>query len=158
MFGCKFEYLHASKVFCAFLIIQCFVLYTQSENAAQRAEAVNIEPVIDIVSTDIEQNDDIDTDDTESIASSVMSESTVGSIHSKKSIKALVSKAKERILESTTIEEGEGEGGGEEEEEEEKEKAVPPPVLSTVTDDNGARMAEKKSLNKLAFKNRNPAL
>ena len=50
-------------------------------------------------------------------------------------------------------EEEEGEEG-----EEEKEKAVPPPVLSTVTDDNGARMAEKKSLNKLAFKNRNPAL
>jgi hypothetical protein len=122
----------------------------KSENAAQRAEAVNIGPVIDIATTDFEQNDDIDTDDTESIASSVMSESTVGSIHSKKSIKALVSKAKEQILESTTIEE--------EEEEEEGEKAVPPPVLSTVTDDNGARMAEKKSLNKLAFKNRNPAL
>ena len=106
------------------------------------------------MSTDIEQNDIIDTDDTESIATSVMSESTIGSIHSKKSMKALVSKAKERILESATIEE---EGGGEEGEEE-KEKAVPPPVLSTVTDDNGARMAEKKSLNKLAFKNRNPAL
>lgn len=134
-----------------------FVLYiiTQSENAAQRGEAVNIGPDIDIVSTDIEQNDDIDTDDTESIATSVMSESTVGSIHSKKSMKALVSKAKERILESTTIEEEKEEG---EEGEEEKEKAVPPPVLSTVTDDNGARMAEKKSLNKLAFKNRNPAL
>jgi hypothetical protein len=133
-----------------------FVLnITQSENAAQQGEAVNIGPDIDIVSTDIEQNDDIDTDDTESIATSVMSESTVGSIHSKKSMKALVSKAKERILESTTIEEEKEEG---EEGEEEKEKAVPPPVLSTVTDDNGARMAEKKSLNKLAFKNRNPAL
>jgi hypothetical protein len=133
-----------------------FVLnITQSENAAQRGEAVNIGPDIDIVSTDIEQNDDIDTDDTESIATSVMSESTVGSIHSKKSMKALVSKAKERILELTTIEEEKEEG---EEGEEEKEKAVPPPVLSTVTDDNGARMAEKKSLNKLAFKNRNPAL
>ena len=133
-----------------------FVLnITQSENAAQQGEAVNIGPDIDIVSTDIEQNDDIDTDDTESIATSVMSESTVGSIHSKKSMKALVSKAKERILELTTIEEEKEEG---EEGEEEKEKAVPPPVLSTVTDDNGARMAEKKSLNKLAFKNRNPAL
>ena len=152
MFRCKFKNLHASKVFCAFLII-----ILQSENAAKRAEAVIIGPVIDIVSTDIEQNDDIDTDDTESIAISVMSESTVGSIHSKKSIKALVSKAKERILESTAIEEEEeGEEVGEEGEE--KEKAVPPPVLSTVTDDNGARMAEKKSLNKLAFKNRNPAL
>ena len=109
------------------------------------------------MSTDIEQNDIIDTDDTESIATSVMSESTIGSIHSKKSMKALVSKAKERILESATIEEEEGGEEGEEGEEE-KEKAVPPPVLSTVTDDNGARMAEKKSLNKLAFKNRNPAL
>jgi len=112
------------------------------------------------VSTDIEQNDIIDTDDTESIATSVMSESNVGSIHSKKSMKALVSKAKERILESATNEEEEEEEEEEEGEEgeEEKEKAVPPPVLSTVTDDNGARMAEKKSLNKLAFKNRNPAL
>ncbi|KAL3767145.1 hypothetical protein ACHAW5_003164 [Stephanodiscus triporus] len=124
-----------------------------SENAAQRAEAVNIGPVIDDnVPTDVEQNDEVDADDTESIAISVMSESTVSSIHSKKSIKALVSKAKERILETPTIEEED------EEREEEKEKAVPPPVLSTVTDDNGARMAEKRSINKLAFKNRNPAL
>ena len=125
----------------------------QSENAAQRAEAVNIWPVIDDnVPTDVEHNDEVDADDTESIAISVMSESTVSSIHSKKSIKALVSKAKERILETPTIEEED------EEREEEKEKAVPPPVLSTVTDDNGARMAEKRSINKLAFKNRNPAL
>jgi hypothetical protein len=131
----------------------------QSENAAQRAEAVNIGPVIDDnVPTDIEQNDEVDADDTESIAISVMSESTVGSIHSKKSIKALVSKAKERILETPTIEEEEEEEEEDDEREEEKEKAVPPPVLSTVTDDDGARMAEKRSINKLAFKNRNPAL
>jgi len=42
--------------------------------------------------------------------------------------------------------------------EEEGEDAILPPVVSTVTDDNGARMAEKKSIHKLAFKNRNPSV
>ena len=93
--------------------------------------------------------------DTKTIATSVMSESTLGSIHSKKSLTALVSKVKERASNNIimpTINEDEIEG------ELSKEKAVPTPVISTVTDDNGARMAEKKSINKLAFKNRNPAL
>lgn len=93
--------------------------------------------------------------DTKTIATSVMSESTIGSIHSKKSLTALVSKVKERASNNIvmpTINEDEIEG------ELSKEKAVPTPVISTVTDDNGARMAEKKSINKLAFKNRNPAL
>jgi hypothetical protein len=116
---------------------------------------VNIgsESIVDILPTVIEQEDEIDVDDTESIATSMMSESAVSSVHSKKSIKALVSKTKGRMLEMT-IEEG----GEIEEEEQEREKAIPPPVLSTVTDDNGARIAEKTSINKLAFKNRNPAL
>ncbi|KAL3810508.1 hypothetical protein ACHAXA_005650 [Cyclostephanos tholiformis] len=130
------------------------VVFFKSENA-QRADAVNIgsEPIADVVSTVIEQKHDIDVDDTESIATNVMSESNVGSVHSKKSLKALVSKAKGRML-GITIEDD----GDEEENNQEREIAVPPPVLSTVTDDNGARMAEKKSINKLAFKNRNPAL
>lgn len=94
--------------------------------------------------------------DTNSITTSVMIESTIGSIHSKKSLTALVSKVKERVSNNSfmpTINEDETEG-----EEVVKEKAVPTPVISTVTDDNGARMAEKRSINKLAFKNRNPAL
>ena len=76
-----------------------------------------------------------------------MSQSTIGSIHSKKSLTALVSKARERIAEMTPIEEDDG-----------KDEAIKPPVLRTVTDDNGARLAEKKSINKLAFTKRNPAL
>lgn len=116
---------------------------------------IGSESIVDILPpTVIEQEDEIDVDDTESIATSMMSESAVSSVHSKKSIKALVSKAKGRMLEMT-IEEGDE---NKEEENQEREKAVPLPVLSTVTDDNGARLAEKKSINKLAFKNRNPAL
>lgn len=109
-----------------------------------RAEALEKKPVVDFTPTEIEKDVE-ESDDTKSIANSVMSESSIGSIHSKKSLSALVLKARERRSEMAPIEE-------------EGEKAVPPPVLSTVTDDNGARMAEKKSINKLAFKNRNPAL
>jgi len=116
-----------------------------SEKAAFRAEALAQGPVVDFLPKDI-VNDRNDAHDTESIANSVMSESTIGSIHSKRSLSALVSKARERRSEMVPIEEYE------------EEKAMPPPILSTVTDDNGARMAEKKSINKLAFQNRNPAL
>ena len=97
---------------------------------------------MDFVPPDIDDEDD--DDDARSIANSVMSESSIGSIHSKKSLTALVSKARER-MEMDPIEE-------------EAETAIPPPVLSTVADDNGARMAEKKSIQNLPFKNRNPAL
>ena len=117
----------------------------------------------DILSTDNNQqnNEKADTEeeeviDTKSITTSVMSESTIGLIHSKKSLTALVSKVKERASNNgfmPTINEDEMEGG-----EVVKEKAVPTPVISTVTDVNGARMAENRSINKLAFKNRNPAL
>ena len=73
-----------------------------------------------------------------------MSEASIRSIHSKKSLAALVTKARERIPEMDPIDE--------------EEKAVPPPVLSTVTDDDGARMRETRALNKLPFQKRNPAL
>ena len=123
-----------------------YPLILQSENAAQRAEALENRPVVDFVPADIENVVD-DADDNKSIANSVMSaESSIGSIHSKKSLTALVTKARERLSNMDAIEE------------EESEKAVPPPVCSTVTDDDGARMAETRALNKLAFKNRNPAL
>jgi len=101
-------------------------------------------PVIDFVPLDIEYDED-DVDDTKSIANSVMSESSIGSVHSRKSLTAIITKARERQSEMTPIAE-------------EGEKAIPLPVLSTVTDDNGARMAAQKGLHKLAFKNRNPAL
>lgn len=142
-----------------------FLLQLQSESAAQRAETINNSgPMIDdSLSTDNNQqnNEKADTEeeeviDTKSITTSVMSESTIGLIHSKKSLTALVSKVKERASNNSfmpTINEDEMEGG-----DVVKEKAVPTPVISTVTDDNGARMAEKRSINKLAFKNRNPAL
>jgi len=74
-------------------------------------------------------------------------ESSIGSIHSKKSLTALVSKARERMSEMNPIIE-----------EDEKEQAISPPVVSTVTDDEGARRKEMKSINKLAFTKRNPAL
>ena len=124
------------------------LLLHQSENAAQRAEALENGPVVDFVPTDIEKVVDDDADDNKSIANSVMTaDSSIGSIHSKKSLTTLVTKARERM--STNMDAIE---------EESAEKAVPPPVCSTVTDDNGARMAETRALNKLAFKNRNPAL
>ena len=97
---------------------------------------------MDSVPTEIESVDENVTDDT---ADSVMSESSIKSIHSKKSITELISKARGRMMVMSTIEE-------------EGEDAVPSPVLSTVTDDNGARLAEKKSIHKLAFKNRNPSV
>lgn len=119
----------------------CYCTF-QSEKASHRAEALGNGPVVDFVPPDIDDEDD--DDDTRSIANSVMSESSIGSIHSKKSLTALVSKARERMEMDPIEEEG--------------EMAIPPPVLSTVTDDNGARMAEKKSIQNLPFKNRNPAL
>lgn len=122
----------------------CRCLSIQSEKAAKRAEALEKGPVVDFVPADIE-NDEGEAD-TRSIANSVMSESTMGSIHSKKSLSALVSKARKLRSEMGPIDE------------DERETALLPPIMSTVTDDDGARMAEKKSINKLAFKNRNPAL
>lgn len=122
--------------------------FTQSESAALHATALENGSVVDCIPPDIDNDDEHDTqDDTKSIANSVMSQSTIGSIHSKKSLTALVSKARERIAEMTPIEEDDG-----------KDEAIKPPVLRTVTDDNGARLAEKKSINKLAFTKRNPAL
>ena len=82
-------------------------------------------------------------DDTQSIAETVMSnESAIKSIHSRQSVKLLVTKAKERALDPI----------------DEKEAAMTPPVSISHTDDDGARLEEMKSLNKLAFKHRNPAL
>jgi len=115
-------------------------------SAALRAEAFEQNTIVDLLPGDVE-NEDIKYDDVKSIAS-VMSESSLGSIHSRKSLANLLTKVKEGIASkrlSAIAENG-------------IEKAVPPPRLITHTDDDGARLAEKNSLNKLPFKNRNPAL
>jgi hypothetical protein len=127
--------------------LKFIAIYFQSEDAAQRSEALG-NSVVDFLPTEVEKVDDDDgddADDTKSIANSVMSESSIKSIHSKKSLTELISKARGRMMVMATIEE-------------EGEDAILPPVVSTVTDDNGARMAEKKSIHKLAFKNRNPSI
>lgn len=86
-----------------------------------------------------------DFDETRSIADSIKTSGgySVTSIHSQKSLRHLISEAK-KSLES--IHEGMGEVG------------APLPIMITHTDDGGARLAQTKSLNKLPFKNRNPAL
>eukprot|EP00804_Cyclotella_cryptica_P002660 CCRYP_009587-RA/>CCRYP_009587-RA protein AED:0.08 eAED:0.08 QI:2055/1/1/1/0.66/0.75/4/453/327 len=117
-----------------------------SEKAALRAEALGDQSLfVDKVPPDLYE---LDVDDTCSISESVMStDSTIKSIHSRKSLAALISKAKSQISSQLTP-------IGEDE----HETALPQPILITHTDDDGARMAEKKSINKLAFKNRNPAI
>jgi hypothetical protein len=69
-------------------------------------------------------------------------ESEIKSIHSRQSVKLLISKAKERVLDPV----------------DEEELAVTPPVTISHTDDDGARLEETKSLSKLPFRHRNPAL
>lgn len=82
-----------------------------------------------------------DFDDVRSIAESLRHEvNDIGSIHSQRSIHALVSKSKADLRFC----------GG--------EKSMDPPKIITHVEDDGTRIAETKSLNKLPFKNRNPAL
>jgi len=106
---------------------------------------------------------DRDENDVQSIAETVMSSDNglMGYIHSRRSVEALVSKSKERI----------GGSGGKigtsgapatdtiiAEEQQFVEHTFSPPVMITHKDDEGARLAEMKSLSKLPFKNRNPAI
>ena len=73
--------------------------------------------------------------DIQSIADSIRSDSnvSVSTIHSRRSLQMLVSSS-----------------GG--------EMSMKIPLTITHKEDDGARLAETKSLNKLPFKNRNPAL
>jgi len=122
--------------------------YTQSEKALERAEVVTKRHVlVDMIPADADIEVHMD-DDVESVAASMLStDSTIKSIHSRKSITALVSDAKKRMSQQLNlIEEGE------------PEIAMTPPLSITHTDDDGARMAEKQSIHKLAFQHRNPAL
>lgn len=83
--------------------------------------------------------------DVQSVAETVRSEATLKKIHSKKSTEAMVARSKEKMQAN-----GNDKGSD--------EACLVPPLLVTHTDDNGARLAETKNLNKLPFKNRNPAL
>lgn len=95
--------------------------------------------------------------DIRSIAQSIRSngEGSISSIHSHKSMQMLVSKSRDRLESSSmkrpldVIMECNSSRG---------EIRMKPPITITHTEDNGARLAETKSLNKLPFKNRNPAL
>ena len=92
----------------------------QSENAALRAKAIEDKQVVDFVPQDGDTDNEIDDEahETASIANSVMSESSLGSVHSKRSLAALVTKARDRRSEMLPIDE------------EEEEQAMPPPILS----------------------------
>jgi predicted RNA methylase len=93
-------------------------------------------------------------DDIRTMANSLRTSSnnTVYSIHSRKSIQALISKAKERMFshELPAMDEEASTCGA--------EVNLKHPLTITHHDDDGARLKETKSLNKLPFRNRNPAL
>jgi len=93
-------------------------------------------------------------DDLQSIAETIRSESSssVSTIHSRKSLQMMVSKAKERLATvalGSILECSDSKGA---------EVAMALPLTITHKEDDGARLKETKSLNKLPFKNRNPAL
>ena len=113
----------------------------QSENAAARAEQLdNHQVVVDFVPSNIDTNEEVHDDDVKSIADTVMTESTIRSIHSRKSLTTLVNKARERLIGMDTIEEG----------------ITPQPNLSIIINNDGQR--KKIDVNKLPFMNRNPAI
>ena len=137
-----------------------FVLYSfgvKSEVASVRNEKFNSSnDLFDAEISCAPQQEQSDLNDLRSVADTIRSEgdASVSTIHSRKSIQALVSKAKERLTSKSKsslgmIKEDDVIGG---------ETRMAPPVKITHTEDDGARLAETKSLNKLPFKNRNPAL
>lgn len=98
-------------------------------------------------------------DEINSVAESVKSSSSdINSIHSRKSLKALVAKSKERISSGcnnlSTIYDNEEDSDNNQQCYVIREE----PRVVTHQDDEGARIAATKSLSKLPFKNRNPAL
>jgi len=99
----------------------------------------NHQVVVDFVPSNIDTNEEVHDDDVKSIAETVMTESTIRSIHSRKSLTTLVNKARERIIGMDTIEEG-----------------ITPQPKSTIINNDGQR--KKIDVNKLPFMNRNPAI
>ena len=97
--------------------------------------------VVDFVPSNIETEKD-ESDDLQSIADTVMSESTIRSVHSRKSLSVLMNRARERIIGvMDPIEEGE----------------MPQPNQSIIKDDDGEKKKEI-DVYKLPFQNRNPAI
>ena len=118
----------------------------QSENAALQAEALGDMPIVDMLPLPLDPDGPEEGfDDAMSVAESVMSQSTIGSIHSKKSLSTLVLRAREQIEMPQIDEDG-------------REDCVPLPVCSTVPDDNGAKLIEKNAISKLPFLRRNPSV
>eukprot|EP00985_Skeletonema_marinoi_P029807 scaffold29161_cov76-Skeletonema_marinoi.AAC.1 len=68
-----------------------------SETANARAEKLDSQIVVDFVPSNMDANED-ESDDLNSIANTVMSESTIRSVHSRKSLAVLVTRARERII------------------------------------------------------------
>lgn len=95
-----------------------------------------------------------DCNDISSIAESIKScaDASMTSIHSHKSMQMLVAKSRDKMQEMRCKK-----GIFPINEEYPVEISMKHPITIIHTEDNGARLAETKSLNKLPFKNRNPA-
>lgn len=136
----------------------------ESENAAKSTEFNNVymfnsSEAADSIDPNFKNGDD---DDIQSIAGTVISgkNGLMGYIHSRKSAGALVQLAKERLdtdkligISSSSLEQIAEENGDLVE-----ERKRSPPTSITHKDDEGARLAVMKSLQKLPFMNRNPAV
>jgi hypothetical protein len=103
-----------------------------------------------------EEEEDLDI---QSIAESIRSDGnvSVSTIHSRRSLQKLVSNAKKR-LSKCADDERVSLGVLHEDKVSEGEIGMKLPLTIIHKEDDGARLAETKSLNKLPFKNRNPAL
>mmetsp|Transcript_21471 Transcript_21471/g.44169 ORF Transcript_21471/g.44169 Transcript_21471/m.44169 type:complete len:363 (+) Transcript_21471:1111-2199(+) len=133
-----------------------------SELAAMRAESLGCTVSMDDLNGSGPEDGDggrcNSDDEIMSIADTVRSESsTIGSIHSQRSMQALVARSKEKIG-TTSVSNSNSFPLETISETPIMEAAMTPPVWITHTDDDGARIAEAKSINKLPFMNRNPAL
>lgn len=135
----------------------------ESENAAKSTEFNNVNmfdsPEADLNDPSVNSGDDYDV---RSIAGTVISSKNgfMGYIHSRKSAGALVQLAKERLdtqklsgITRCSLEEIAETNGDLVE-----ERKQSPPTSITHKDDEGARLALMKSLQKLPFMNRNPAV
>uniref|UniRef100_A0A7S4JSX7 Uncharacterized protein n=1 Tax=Odontella aurita TaxID=265563 RepID=A0A7S4JSX7_9STRA len=121
-----------------------------SELASIRANKYNSirEDGLNIIGDDRNMGSGLD-DDIRSVAESVRSEGAVSCVHSQRSMEALVARSRNRIGDGGRLSSLEEDG---------QEEGVEPPKMVIHIEDEGARLAETKSLNKLPFKNRNPAL
>ena len=99
-------------------------------------------------------NESNEEDDIQSIANTILNNesNSFSSIHSSKSIKMLVKQSCDSLSVPLNV------IAEEENREPMGEIKMNPPITIIHTQDDGARLRETKSLNKLPFKNRNPAL